>query len=126
MHEQGTCTMKHAGGEQAETPQGMHESLCSDTVAYMQHATYNSVASPSTGGCMRTCESASGARVLGGIVGPRVSILSAEASFAASCAQKVGVTRRPVPSPSIPACSKPGYAILTITHVSTLVGHQPC
>ena len=88
MHEQGTCTMKHAGGEQAEMPQGVHESLCSGTVAYMQHATYNGVASPSTGGCMRTCESASGARVLGGIVGPRVSSRSAEASFAASCAQQ--------------------------------------
>ena len=116
--------MKHAGGEQAETPQGVHESSCSGTHTCNVQQCRESV--HGTGGCVRTCESASGARVLGGIVGPRVSSRSAEASFAASCAQKVGVTRRPVPSPSIPACSKPGYAILTITHVSTLVGHQPC
>ena len=78
--------MKHAGGDKAESPQGVHESSCSGTQTCNVQQSRESV--HGTGGCVRTCESASGARVLGGIVGPRVSSRSAEASFAASCAQQ--------------------------------------
>ncbi len=51
MRERGTCTMKHAGGEKAETPQGVHESSCSGTQTCNVQQCRESV--HGTGGCVR-------------------------------------------------------------------------